>query len=195
MSGATSIQKWLPPLQPQISDLCVKNKVPLGVPVSWIQKESGGDNTEVTSRDERGFFQLDPRESKDLKLDHQRLTTDPVYSIEAGFVLMNYHRKCVAGYKLPDLDPTSEYAWRLVKFSHCIGAGASKVITLDALKAGMAGNWGTLSMWCGSNVAYYEGKKYSNPVHWCDFINEMFMLGEPYGVSGSGPIVLPPPAV
>ncbi|MGH8276567.1 MAG: hypothetical protein ACRETH_07710, partial [Steroidobacteraceae bacterium] len=127
-----SVERWLPKIREPLESLCAAWQVPLGLAVGWIEVESGGRMSEVTSLDERGFFQLMPDESKDMAIDHQRLSTDALYSLSSGFKLIDYYRRVVkricfeAGE--PYIQPVTESGLRLVMLALSMGSGATRSI-------------------------------------------------------------------
>jgi len=195
------ITRWLPALRVKLEDLCLTHQVPLGVAVGWIERESGGRLGDVTDLDERGYFQILPDESKDLGLpavDHKRLSTDSDFSLEIGFRLVRHYRKVVMGWEISGLDPGSETAWRFVKFAHSIGPGAAHRIVVDASsQAGMLGSWGLFSEYCRLNDGRYrlskeDGGLGHSPAKWINFVNDVFVSGEPYGLDSASLAKLKP---
>ncbi len=182
-----SVDHWLPSLREQLESLRAAWTVPLGVPVGWIEVESGGRLGEVTSLDERGYFQLLPEESMDLGLNHARLSTDSAYSLSAGFKLIEYYRHQVTricatvgadGY----VRTGSEYHWRLVKFAHSIGQGAARIILDDAVKFNSAISWDMLKSYALQHDADYTVRLKHSPAKWFALVDRMFSIGAPYGV-------------
>jgi Transglycosylase SLT domain len=148
--------------------------IPLGLMVGWIAKESGGKLSDTTSLDERGYFQLMPAESKSLGLDHQRLSTDSDYSIQAGVDIINYYRKSVDA--LGVASSGSSYYWRLVKLAHSMGAGQMKKVVNAANAAGSADSWSDLE-------SFAEGMKINGPQpkKWFPFVDSVYQIGAPFG--------------
>src|SRR5262249_14060223 len=123
------------------------------------------------------------------------------WSLDVGFRLVGRYRLCVAAVTVADpTDPgtcwsvisdlDSEYAWRMVKFYHSYGMGGAKRILLDAarLRPSMATSWPDFSTYCRLNSGLYskskdEGGFGENPVRWVELVNDVFALGEPYGLT------------
>lgn len=181
---ATTSLAWLPRLHGILEQLCGTHQVPYGVAIAWIAVESGGRLTETTSLDERGYFQLLPEESKDIGVDHRRLSTDSDYSLGAGFKLINYHRNIINKICTTNaiaLPPQSEFYWRIVKMSHSIGPGALRTLMRDGNAAGSLGDWLAFSAFLRANDAHYLHELKHSPAKWLALIERMFAIGRPYG--------------
>ena len=181
------VDSWLPKLRPQLQNLCTAWAVPLGVPVGWIQVESGGRLDEVTTLKERGYFQLMPSESQDLGLQHERLSTDSMYSLAAGFKLINYYSRAIARVcrigGIEYVRPGTEYHWRLCKLGHSMGLGATQTVLLEAAKAHATISWDMLKSFALANDEALTKKTKHSPVKWFPFVDRMFLIGAPYGIA------------
>ena len=187
-----SVDQWLPNLRPALERGCAEFSVPLGVPVGWIQVESGGRIGEVTELDERGFFQLLPDESADLGLDHQRLSYDVEYSVRGGFLLIDRYRRILRNFTVqlqPLLLNGSEFQWRLVKFCHGIGPGAARTISREASAANLFDTWPNFFAYCQRNDAMYLQRLKHSPFKWCSQIDKMFDIGRPYQIDSATGLV------
>ncbi|MES2179837.1 MAG: transglycosylase SLT domain-containing protein [Gemmatimonadota bacterium] len=182
-TGYKLVDKILPMLK-QAAD---SSKVPLGVLVGWIAKESGGRLGEVTKLDERGLFQLMPSESKSLGLDHQRLSTDATYSINGGLALIGQYMKLV---NVLDVAPKgSEYFWRLVKLAHTMGSGATKKIVAMAQDAGEARTWARLEAYALAHESEILHAVKHSPTKWFPFVDKVYAVGAPFGFGSQDTIV------
>lgn len=160
--------------------------IPLGLLVGWIAKEAGGKlathpqpGPGDTKYDERGYFQLMPDESKSLGLDHQRLSTDSQYSINAGLALISKYRGDVD--KLHVAPDGSAYYWRLVKLAHSAGAGAMAKWVAAAKDAGAVGSWSAFETWAKDHDAQLLHETKHSPKKWLDFVDEVYAVGIPFG--------------
>lgn len=161
--------------------------IPLGLLVGWIARESGGKLGEVTKLDERGYFQLMPAESKSLGLDHQRLSTDPVYSINAGLLLIGTYMKAVDALNVAQ--PGSTYYWRLVKLMHTMGSGATKTIVNAAKAAGVAGSWDSLEKYATANDSEFLHETKHSPLKWFPLVDAVYNVGAPFGFGADQTVV------
>lgn len=194
-----SVETWIPRYRFAIEQLCAAWGVPVGLAVGWIETESGGRIGEVTSLDERGLFQLMPDESKQLGIDHQRLSTDASYSLAAGMRLIDSYRNfvrrtCAQTGAVVILG--SEYEWRLVKLSHSMGMGSVKTILGEAVENSAAASWEALQAFALGRDADYLHRLHHAPSKWFPFVQRVFEIGAPYGTAL--PIcegVTPPPKV
>lgn len=128
--GGANTEKWRSAVA-KIADWA-----PVDFLLSWIDKESGGDVSEVTYLGERGLFQEHPAEKGILGLsdeDFERLTTDPAFSLATGV----RHAKLYAVFTKRFLaEVGTEWHgrdfWKLVKLHH--GAFSIPKYTLNAFK-------------------------------------------------------------
>lgn len=159
--------------------------IPLGLMVGWICKESGGKLTDTTSLDERGYFQLMPSESKSLGLDHQRLSTDSGYSIDAGVQLIRKYQSDVNNLDLVSAPAGTSYYWRLVKLGHSMGSGQMKKVVKAAKDAGQSGSWSDLE-------AFATDMKINGPQpkKWFPFVDSVYKVGKPFGFGSEAPTVV-----
>ncbi len=185
-SGSTGY-KLVDAILPQLRAASASSGVPLGVLVGWIAKESGGRLGEVTKLDERGLAQLMPAESARLGLDHQRLSTDLIYSINAALALIGYYMGDVD--KLGVAQRGTDYYWKLVKLCHTMGNGATKKIVSAAQAAGAAGSWATLEKFALANNAEMLHETKHSPQKWFPFVDAVAEVGQPFGFGSSNAIV------
>lgn len=165
---------------PQLQQAAQSSKVPLGLLVGWIAKESGGRLSDTTRLDERGLFQLHPKESEALGIDHQRLSTDLVYSINAGLALIGKYMGAVD--KLGIARKGTEYYWRLVKLMHTMGSGAVLKIINAAEAANSVGSWDALKNYAiVHDVDLLRSTKHS-PKKWFPLVDAVFDVGAQFGV-------------
>jgi hypothetical protein len=148
--------------------------IPLGLMVGWIGKESAGRLADKTSLDERGYFQLMPAESKTIGVDHERLSTDSDYSIDAGVKLIRRYQSLVD--KLGVAPAGSVYYWKLVKLAHSMGSGQTPKIVNLAKAAGQAGSWERLT-----TFALDLKINGPQPKKWFPFIDKIYAAGRPFG--------------
>lgn len=167
-------------LLPQLQQAAQSSGVPLGLLVGWIAKESGGRLGETTKYDERGLFQLMPAESQALGVDHQRLSTDPVYSINGGLALIARYMG-EAG-KLGVAQKGTTYFWRLTKLLHTMGTGATKKIIEAAKAAGVAGSWESLRNYAVAHDSELLHTTKHSPAKWFPLVDAVFEVGAPFGV-------------
>jgi hypothetical protein len=175
--------KLVDAMLPKLETLASSNGIPLGLLIGWVVKESKGKLATKpqpgpgdTSMDERGYFQLSPDESKKLKLDHQRLSTDSDYSLQAGIDLIHEYEGTVQGLNVPAATSYSAFYWLLVKLCHTVGTGQTKKWVQAALADGAAGSWSDFE-------TYVRGKSWKGPQpkKWLDFMDELYAVGKPFG--------------
>ncbi len=117
-----------------------RGDIPLEFLLGWIAVESDGCIDVITSMNERGFFQVMPSESSMMKVDHERLTTDPDYSVQAGIQLVRYYMN-LARARYPWATPGSELFWRLVKLQHAMGSGLVSKLLSSMLTSNLPMTW------------------------------------------------------
>lgn len=180
-TGYKRIDAILPALQAAASS----SGIPLGLMVGWIAKESGGKLTDTTSLDERGYFQLMPDESKTIGVDHERLSTDSDYSIDAGVKLIRHYQSAVNDLNLAAAPAGNAYYWRLVKLGHSMGGGQMKKVVNAAVAAGQAGSWSQLEQFAlGMRINGPQPKK------WFPFVDAVYAVGQPFGFGSEAPAVV-----
>lgn len=162
--------------------------IPLGVLVGWIAKESGGKIGEKTSLGELGYFQLIPDEQKKTGYtDKERLSSDPMYSINAGLALIATYMGVVD--RLGIAPRGSEYFWRLVKLAHSMGSGAVQKIVAMAQAAGETRTWRRLEDFALAHEAEIKSATKHSPSKWFPFVDEVARVGAPFGFGSSDAVV------
>ena len=165
--------RWLGQLAPQLEKLAPG--IPMPLLLGWIEVESGGDLKSSTSLDERGYFQLMPDESKQLNLDHQRLSTDSEYSLQGGIRLVELYAKTVdsLGYSRSDPD-----FWRMVKFEHAIGPGSVQHLLKDMQTHRITSrSWVTIEQYSKLNEKRLLHDLKHDPVKWTANVDKVFAQG------------------
>lgn len=162
-------------VQPGLKQAAKTSGIPLGLLVGWIAKESGGKLSDTTSMDERGYFQLMPDESKSLGIDHDRLSTDPLYSINAGLLLIGKYMQIAANYGIFPVGTMAH--WMLTKLIHTVGNGDVQKYVAGAKAAGATRSWADFEAYARTGAA---GTKHS-PEKWFDFLDALYSVGKPFG--------------
>lgn len=184
--------KRIDAILPKLRAASQSSGIPLGLMVGWIAKESGGKLSDKpqpgpadTSMGERGFFQMTPEESKTLGLDHERLSSDPDYSIDSGVKLIRHYQSAASDLNLPAAPAGSVFAWLLTKLGHSMGGGQMKKVVAAAKVAGQAGSWNQLM-----DFALDMHINGPQPKKWFPFIddtreptkaNSVYRIGRPFG--------------
>jgi hypothetical protein len=107
-----------------------RGDIPREFLLGWMAIESDGNVKVVTSRPERGYFQIDWKggeAQEQLKLDQTKflaLSTDREYSIRIGIQLARLYRSYIRKH-YPAVPDGSELLWRMTKARH----GASGLLT------------------------------------------------------------------
>lgn len=122
--GPTDLKILLPLLKQYAGD------IPAEYLLGWITVESGAKLGDLTKICERGYFQVHPEESQELKLDHDRLSTDPAYSVEGGIKLVRKYAAGVASLvRRPGPGEQADFFWALVKLRHWIPSAPVRILT------------------------------------------------------------------
>jgi hypothetical protein len=118
-----------------------RGDIPLEFLLGWIAVESDGCIDVITHpENERGFFQIMPSESRAMKFDHERLTTDPDYSVQAGIQLVRHYAN-LARTRYPWATPGSDLFWRLVKLQHAMGGWLTSQLIASIQKSNLSITW------------------------------------------------------
>lgn len=173
-------REWLSTVVPLLQRY--RGSLPLDLLLGWIDVESGGNIKSHTSLDERGYFQLHPGESKALKLDHQRLSIDPDYSVQGGLALVRHYANRV---QRLGFAPGNDLFWRMVKFLHALGSGAAPEMLRDMRENGAApADWAAIRQYALQHrEALRErfrrrfGKPF-DPVHFTENVDKAFARGK-----------------
>ena len=130
-----------------------RGDIPREFLLGWMAIESDGNVKVVTSRPERGYFQIDWKggeAQEQLKLSQDQflsLSTDREYSIRMGIALAQVYRQYIRKH-YPSVPDGSELLWRLTKARHGASgilnkamaqlAKAHQTVTWESLAAQMA---------------------------------------------------------
>ncbi len=120
-----------------------RGEIPLWFLLGWSAVESGGWIGDVTPRlNERGFFQLMPSESVELRppVDHNRLSTDPDYSVQSGIRLVRKYMSLTSA-RFKFIPANSELFWRVVKLQHAAGSGSTELLLNTMRRRGINVTW------------------------------------------------------
>ncbi len=120
---ATALRELVPLLNKYLGD------IPLDFLLGWVEKESGRQIGSLTNLCERGYFQNHPEESMTLSLDHDRLSTDPEYSVKGGIELVKRYKKRVE--KLSEsfgFAKEGDLFWGIVKLLHWLPKGVNVIL-------------------------------------------------------------------
>ena len=122
--GPTGRDQLLPLLKKYASD------IPAEYLLGWIEVESGAKLGDLTKICERGYFQVHPEESQALGLDHDRLSTDPAYSVEGGLTLVRKYASAVTRLAAQlGVNAQGDLFWGLAKLQHWIPSAAVRILT------------------------------------------------------------------
>jgi hypothetical protein len=168
--------KLIDRLMPKLTEIAKSTGIPLGLLIGWIAKESGGKLGDVTKLNERGYFQLMPSESKRIGVDHDRLSTDSDYSLDAGTKLIREYERSVKALNVPAAPVGSAFYWRLVKLAHTVGEGQTKKFVKAARAADKLGSWQDFENYCLTlTVTGPQPKK------WFPFLDSIYDIGKRFG--------------
>ena len=122
-----------------------RGDIPREFLLGWMAVESDGKVGVVTSRPERGYFQIDwpggeAREQLGLtEAQFRKLSTDRAFSIEKGVELVEKYRQFILK-NFPQVPDRTELLWRLTKGRHAASASLSDAVQ-GLLKSGTAITW------------------------------------------------------
>ncbi|MGB2668638.1 MAG: hypothetical protein WAK48_31930 [Candidatus Acidiferrum sp.] len=161
-----------------------RGDIPLDFLLGWIAVESGGRIGDVTNINERGYFQIHPDESKTLGIEHDRLSTDPDYSVKAGIQLVKYDAKWALSLGLPY---GSDLFWHVVKMRHWLPAGVNAIVRDMRLHGAIPNSWDEFRAYAVANrlriIALIKkatggrwGPKW-DPQYGVNVVDRMFNLG------------------
>jgi peptidoglycan hydrolase-like protein with peptidoglycan-binding domain len=170
---------WVRQLVPLLNRY--RGDIPLYFLLGWIQTESGGNITDRTKLDERGYFQIHPGESQALHLDHQRLSTDPDYSVQGGIQLVRYR---AAQARRLGFSAGNELFWRVIKWRHWV-PGAVDVIVADMKTNGVTpASWEVITQYVGANrtrlMSLFKARFHGtwDPLVGIANVNKVFQVGK-----------------
>jgi hypothetical protein len=162
--------------------------IPLGMLLGWIQVESGGRNTDVTTSTgkfrEMGLFQVSDPEAKAIGVDpdeiHGNSDTAITKNIQAGIKVARAHEanlQATLG-KLPKMASAmpkgSDLYWRMVFMGFSAGDGTvSKFLQAMEQNNFVPKDWNDVMQFAKANT---YGFKHS-PIKWTAHVNRAFDIG------------------
>lgn len=184
LSAAPSNPGWVRTLLPLLDRY--RGKIPLDFLLGWVQVESGGNIRSLTPWNERGYFQLYPDDSVGLKLNHERLSSDPDYSVQAGIALVNRDAAWAQGLGFKS---GSDLLWHVVKLRHWLPAGINAIVRDMRQHHVVPDTWDDFEEYVAANrprinesIRIAAGLKQPLPPKWdvaygIAFVNRMFNEG------------------
>jgi hypothetical protein len=129
-----------------------RGDIPLEFLLGWIDVESAWVLEPPSVTCERGYFQLYPEDSTILGLDHDRIGTDPAYSIQSGVPFVNHARKQIErAVKAFGVAPNSDLYWHLVKLWHWIPSAPEKILAAMSAHGVKATDWQSVRAFAHDN--------------------------------------------
>ena len=122
-----------------------RGDIPLEFLLGWIDVESAWVLEPPSVTCERGYFQLYPEDSTVLGLDHDRIGTDPAYSIQSGVPFIRRARKQIEkAVNAFGVTRNSDLYWHLVKLWHWIPSGPEKILASMSAQGVKATDWNSV---------------------------------------------------
>jgi peptidoglycan hydrolase-like protein with peptidoglycan-binding domain len=150
--GPTPANQLLPLLRQYAPDIAPEYLL------GWMSVESGMKLGDLTRICERGYFQVHPEESAELKLDHDRLSVDPAYSVQGGLRLV---RRYAAGAdRLASqfgFGKTGDLYWGLVKLAHWIPSAPTRIVQKMHQSGASLTSWDSIRQFIQSNPSFSLG--------------------------------------
>jgi hypothetical protein len=167
-----------------------RGDIPLEFLLGWIDVESGADIGIVTQLNERGYFQIHPDESKTLRLDHGRLTTDPEYSISSGIKLVKSRAQ-----RAQQLGFTygTDLFWHVVKLLHWLPKGVQVILAHMRQHGFTPATWAEFKLYVENNLSDLRrsigGKPGGgwDPVRGIHNVEEVFKRGKQFAAELATP--------
>jgi hypothetical protein len=152
-----------------------RGDIPLEFLLGWIDVESAWVLEPPSVTCERGFFQLYPEDSVLLGFDHDRIGTDPAYSIQSGVPFVNRARKLIERpVKAFNVPRNSDLYWRLVKLWHWIPSAPEKILASMSAQGQRPTDWESLRTFATSNRAALTKIIQRDPVDGIRGVDGMF---------------------
>lgn len=147
--GPTDVRRVLLPLLNRY-----RGDIPVEYLLGWITVESGGKLGDLTKLCERGYFQVHPEESQDLKLDHDRLSNDPAYSVAGGIKLVQMYKAGIDRLSQQyGFSKGGDLFWGLVKLRHWIPSAPIRILLRMHKDGTPVSTWDSVRQYVQTNPA------------------------------------------